>query len=224
MKQAQGTGPARIDRGSAAVLAGGQSRRFGRSKAHARLGGKPLITHVLEPLQHLFEDVTVVTQDPATYACFDVNVVADILPGAGALGRVLTALVHAKYDHCFVVACDMPFLNPALIRTILETNRGRDVVVPVRDRELQPLHARYSRRCIPFIHRSIQQARFRIIDFYPEVVIEQIPEEIWRVQDPGGMSMFNVNRPDDLHRAMSWLDRKDREPAERHPQGEGPVP
>ena len=96
MKQAEETGPAGIDGVCAAVLAGGESRRFGSSKAHALLGGNPLVRHVLEPLQRLFDDVTIVTQDPASYASFDVDVVADILPGAGALGGVLTALVHAK--------------------------------------------------------------------------------------------------------------------------------
>jgi len=199
------SGLSRIEGASAVVLAGGQSRRFGRSKAHALLGGTPLIGHVLEPLRRLFDDVTVVANEPAGYACFDVDVVADILQGAGALGGLLTGLVHSRYDHCFVVACDMPFLNPALIRRILGASRGRDVVVPVRERRPQPLHARYCRRCIPHIYRSIQKERFRIVDFYPDVVVEEVTEGAWRAVDPDATSFMNVNSPEDFERAAIWL-------------------
>lgn len=169
------------------------------------LAGLPLLCHVLAPLQRLFDDVMIVTQQPARYACFDVDVVADILVGAGALGGLLTGLVHAKHEHCFVVACDMPFLNPALIQRIVDAAGGRDVVVPVRGREHQPLHARYARRCIPHIYRSIAGGRIRIVDFYRDVGVEELPEAVWALSDPDGMSFFNVNRPEDLERAEARL-------------------
>lgn len=190
------------------VLAGGESRRFGSSKAHALLRGRPLIRYVLEPLQRLFGDVTIVTRCPEAYACYDVDVVSDILPSAGALGGLLTGLVHARHDRCFVAACDMPFLNEALIRRIIVAGRGRDVVVPVRQGERQPLHARYARRCIPHIYRSIRGGRYRIVDFFPYVDVEEATEAAWQDLDPDGASFFNVNYAEDLDRAAGWLEAK----------------
>jgi len=203
MKQTQDPCRVRTEGFSAAVLAGGQRRRFGRNKALALLEGKPLVQHVTDRLEPLFGRVSVIAQDPARFAWLGLETVADLLQGAGALGGVLTALVHAPDEHCFVVACDTPFIHSPLIRSILQTRCGCDVVVPLWNGVPQPLHARYARRCIPAICRSIRQARRRIIDFYPEVVVEQIPEAVWRRWDPQGLSFFHANRPEDMARAIS---------------------
>jgi len=111
MRQTQDRRPVCIDGYTAAVLAGGQSRCFGRDKSLALLKGKPLLEHVLESLQHLFDGVSPIVQDPASYAWQDLDALADVLPGTEALGGLLTALLDAPGEHCFVVACDMPFLH-----------------------------------------------------------------------------------------------------------------
>jgi molybdopterin-guanine dinucleotide biosynthesis protein A len=196
---------------SGAVLAGGESRRFGRDKARALLAGKPLVSHVVDTLQALFEDVLIVTNEPVSYEHFDVTVVSDIVKGAGSLGGLLTALVHAKAERCFVVACDMPFLNPAMIRRMLGRCEGFDVVVPSVKGDLQPLHAIYSRRCIGPIQDMIRERKLRIFDFYPEVLTLHL--EV----DPENRSFSNINTIDDLARAQRWIES----PEQRHDDEQG---
>jgi molybdopterin-guanine dinucleotide biosynthesis protein A len=191
---------------SGAVLAGGESRRFGQDKAHAILAGKPLVSHVVETLQALFEDVLIVTNEPVSYEHFDVTVVSDIVRGAGSLGGLLTALVHAKAERCFVVACDMPFLNPTLIRRMLGRCQGFDVVVPDLKGELQPLHAIYSKRCIGHIQERIAEGEFRIFDFYPEVLTFHLEERVCREVDPENRSFANINTQEELTRARRWIE------------------
>ena len=190
---------------SGAVLAGGESRRFGQDKAHALLGGKPLVSRVFETLQTLFEDVLIVTNQPVRYEPFDVTVVSDIVQGAGSLGGLLTALVHAKAERCFVVACDMPFLNVAVIRRLLEKCRDHDVVVPVLRDELQPLHAIYSKRCIGHIQEQIENGNFRIFDFYPKVSTLRLGESVWEEVDPENRSFSNINTQQALIRARAEI-------------------
>jgi molybdopterin-guanine dinucleotide biosynthesis protein A len=202
---------------SGAVLAGGRSRRFGRDKAHAVLAGKPLIAHVVETLQALFEDVLIVTNEPIAYEHFDVTVVSDIVRGAGSLGGLLTALVHAKEERCFVVACDMPFLNPTLIRRMLGRCKGLDVVVPSVQGDLQPLHAIYSRRCIGHIQERIAEGEFRIFDFYPEVLTLHFDERVCREVDPENRSFANINTQEELTRARRWIEG----PEQRNDDGQG---
>ena len=191
---------------SGAVLAGGESRRFGRDKALAVLAGKPLVEHVLETLEALFEDVLIVTNEPSAYERFDVTVVSDIVRGAGSLGGLLTALVHARAERCFVVACDMPFLNPALIRRMIGRCEGFDVVVPSVQGDLQPLHAIYSKRCIGPILERIAQGELRIFDFYPNVLTLRLEERVCKEVDPENRSFANINTEEELTRAKQWLE------------------
>jgi molybdopterin-guanine dinucleotide biosynthesis protein A len=190
---------------SGAVLAGGESRRFGKDKAHALLGGKPLVSHVFETLKNVFEDVLIVTNQPVHYEPFDVTVVSDIVQGAGSLGGLLTALVHAEAERCFVVACDMPFLNVAVIRRLLEKCRDHDVVVPVLRGELQPLHAIYSKRCIGHIQERIGSGEFRIFDFYSKVSTLRLEERVWEEVDPENRSFANINTQQALIRACAEI-------------------
>ncbi len=202
---------------SGAVLAGGESRRFGRDKAHAMLGGKSLISYVVETLQGLFEDVLIVANQPLVYEGFDVTVVSDIVKGAGSLGGLLTALVHAKEEHCFVVACDMPFLKADLIRTMIGRCEGFDVVVPTVRGDLQPLHAIYSKRCVGPIQEMIAEGEFRIFDFYPQVLTLRLEERIWAELDPENRSFANINTQEELKRARRWIEGL--EPGEHDRQG-----
>ena len=42
----------------------------------------------------------------------------DEVPGAGPLGGIYTAIVRSPRERTLVVACDMPFLSGALLRTL----------------------------------------------------------------------------------------------------------
>jgi molybdopterin-guanine dinucleotide biosynthesis protein A len=190
---------------SGAVLAGGESRRFGQDKARALLGGKPLISHVLETLEILFEDVLIVTKEPVTYEPFQVTVVSDIVEHAGSLGGLLTALVHAEAERCFVVACDMPFLNVEVIRRLIAQCKGHDVVVPVLRGELQPLHAIYSKRCIGHVQERIANRDLRIYDFFPKVSNLRVEESVWEEVDPENRSFSNINTQEALMRAHAEM-------------------
>jgi molybdopterin-guanine dinucleotide biosynthesis protein A len=163
------------------------------------------VCHVFETLATLFDDVLIVTNQPPRYESYDTTVVSDIVPGAGSLGGLLTALVHAKADRCFVVACDMPFLTGAVVRKMLGVCEGYDVVVPVLKGEMQPLHAVYSKRCIGPIQDMIAQGEFRIYDFYPKVATLRLEETVWQAVDPEHRSFANINTQEELVSAERWL-------------------
>ncbi len=192
---------------SGAVLAGGKSRRFGRDKAEALLGGVPLIRRVLDILQDLFDDVLIVSNQPIRYASFGVPVAADVIPGAGSLGGILTALIHARNEWCFIAACDMPFLSPPVIRKMLERCGGYDVTVPVLNGEPEPLHAIYSKRCVQAIEKRIRAGDFRILHFYPEVRTLRLEPSVWRDVDPEDRSFANINTERELRVAERWMEK-----------------
>jgi molybdopterin-guanine dinucleotide biosynthesis protein A len=76
---------------------------------------------------------------------------------------------------------------------------GYDAVVPQTGAEFEPLHAVYRRECrTPIVHR-IEHGERRVISFFSDVRLRPVPEADWRILDPEGRSLVNLNTPDDLN-------------------------
>jgi molybdenum cofactor guanylyltransferase len=92
-----------------AVLAGGQSSRFGSDKALADLGGQTLLARAVATLEAQCDAVVVVGRDTAPVPV-GVQFLADWpRPGMGPLGGIAAALRHAQaagYDAVMTCAVD----------------------------------------------------------------------------------------------------------------------
>jgi molybdopterin-guanine dinucleotide biosynthesis protein A len=183
-----------------AILAGGLSKRMGKDKSLLEVGGKRVIDRTVELFGSVFSCVIIITPDPVTYAYLGVRMAADLLPGHGALSGIHSALFHATTSHVFVVACDMPMLNPMVIRHIIEPPGRWDVVVPRIGDYLEPLHARYARTCLKPIEQSLSGGSRKITDFFEKVQVKYVQEEELRSLDPDLLSFRNINTPEDLDR------------------------
>ena len=99
-----------------AILAGGQSRRFGSDKAMADLGGMPMIARVAEALAP-FVEATVTCGHPAELP--GIIGVADLpRPGLGPLGGLAGALQYAAaqgFEAVLSAGCDTPVLAAGLM-------------------------------------------------------------------------------------------------------------
>jgi molybdopterin-guanine dinucleotide biosynthesis protein A len=185
---------------SAIILAGGQSRRMGREKALIDYNGQPIIAHVIDTLRDLSDDVIVVSNRSETYAAAvgSARSVPDYDPPSGPLGGIYTGLSAAKNDLAIVVACDMPFLNRSLLRYLIDRAEQVDAVVMQLDGEYEPLHAVYRRTCLPSIQDHLLKGDRRVISFFDDIQLLTIPADEWRVIDPAGQSIANLNTPEDL--------------------------
>jgi len=183
------------------ILAGGASARMGENKALLEFRGKPLIQHQIELLSPLFKEVIVGANDPAPYAPFNVRVVPDLLAERCALTGIHALLKGANRPRVFVVACDMPFLNPALIEKLFAVPGEPDVVVPESDRGLEPLHAFYGPSCIKAIEDSSRRGAWKVSDFYAGVRVERVRilDADWRVE--GRSPFLNANTPEEWRSA-----------------------
>jgi molybdopterin-guanine dinucleotide biosynthesis protein A len=191
------------------VLAGGKSTRLGRDKALERIGVCPLIRHVVDRLSALGNEIIVVTSHTDTLPDLGVKKVADIYPDKGPLGGIYTGLKAASTRYCVVVGCDMPLLNVALLRHLMDLSPGFDVVLPRVDGNLEPLHAVYSRDCLEVIERALQQNRLQIQRFFHEVKVKYVEDVELSRFDPQHLSYFNVNSESDLVQARGLLEREE---------------
>ena len=144
-----------------AVLAGGESRRFGSPKAHARLHGRPLWRLAADRLRAVCPRVVVVADDSRTFLGRadagagngvretgadletgpNVEVVEDRSPGMGPLGGVDAALAlaaNAGLDGVLVLAVDMPWVPEEALRRLGEAFGGEP------DGQVRPCAARSS--------------------------------------------------------------------------------
>ncbi|MFP4056685.1 MAG: molybdenum cofactor guanylyltransferase [Candidatus Brocadiia bacterium] len=180
------------------VLNGGLSRRMGTEKGAIRLGGHSLLERTLDVLAGLFDEVLVVGRPGACPPHPALSqTLADAVPGAGPLGGIVTGLGAMAAPYGFVVACDMPCLDPAVVRRQLEVLRRSpaDAVVPCWDGYWEPLHALYARACLPPARRRLGAGDRRIRSFFPHVRLR-----LWdvRAEGIGPRPFINVNTKSDL--------------------------
>lgn len=189
----------------AAILAGGESRRMGRNKAFLRLipDGPTLIETVVARLAEAgYQSPLLVANAPADYAFLGLPTFPDSIQGKGALGGILTTLQHSPHELVLVVACDMPALNPVLLRYMSMQPAGYDAYVPAwlsssGERQVEPLHAVYTRSCIPEIEGRIREERLKVGDLLDALNVLYLPEAEMRGYDPNLLSFSNINTPDE---------------------------
>jgi molybdopterin-guanine dinucleotide biosynthesis protein A len=190
---------------SVVILAGGQSRRMGTDKAFLTIEGRPLIQRMMERVRDLADEVVIVANDPEPYRRFGVRIVGDLMKGAGALGGLQAGLSAAMHEWAFAFACDMPFLNPALLRHMVSLAPGYEAVVPRLGGTAEPLHALYHKRCLAPIARSLAERRLQMISFLAEVRVRYIEEVEIAPFDPQRLSFFNANTPEEWQEALRLL-------------------
>jgi molybdopterin-guanine dinucleotide biosynthesis protein A len=183
------------------VLSGGESRRMGTDKAFLLLDGLPLIEHVLRVLRGVFPRVIIVTNAPARYVPYDALVVTDTVDKRGPLTGIYSGLLHSRDEYNFVAACDMPFLNPDLIAYMAGLAPGHDIVVPVINGRVEPLHAIYSKKLVPMIKKRLQEDDRQVQGIFGEARVRYVTEtEIVRY-DPGRRSFKNLNTLEEFKEA-----------------------
>ncbi len=186
-----------VEKVSVAILAGGQSRRMGQDKAFLPVGGRPVIERVIQRVASLSDDVTIVTNTPDPYRHLGLRMVSDVYPGKGSLGGIYTAIRAARHRYCLVVACDMPFLNPDLLRYLMSLAPGFDVVIP-RIREFpETMYATYGKGCLDPIERRLLADRLKITGFFDDVRVRYVERDDVARFDPAFRSFLNMNTPAD---------------------------
>ena len=163
---------------------------MGQPKAGVMLAGRPMLAYPIDAVRAAGLDPIVVAKPETPLP----DVVCEVIregdarnhPAAG----ILAALRAADGAPVVVVACDMPFVEPGLIRFV--AGLGAVVAVPRVRGRLEPLLARYSPPAIPALEAAIagggplQDA----IEGPDTVVLDE--HELARFGEPGRLTS-NVN-------------------------------
>ena len=190
------------------VLAGGKSLRFGKPKAFAPLGGAPMVSWSVRALQAAELPVGVISHEDGMPADLGVPARPDLEAGLGPIGGLWTALQWAEErgdDGVLLLACDMPLVSEALIRTVLGWSKTAPAVVPLGLNGPEPLCALYRTACASEVeHRlhSDDRSLRALVQVIGTVFISE--DAVAEVMDPE-IGFLNVNTQKDWDRAERFL-------------------
>jgi len=189
------------------LLAGGKSRRMGEDKRYLVVGEQTLLDRGLAVLRSIFREVLVVIAQDSPPLDVEAHVVRDLLPECGSLGGLYTGLTQATTPYIFVIACDMPFLDPAVIAQFTSRRATADIVMAKLRGQLHPMHALYGKQCLPVVEQMIRAHQLKIQEIVSNASlrVRYVTEADLLTIDPSGRSFQNVNTPADLEVARSLL-------------------
>lgn len=177
------------------VLAGGLGSRIGGAKASALLAGRPLIEHPIDALRSAGLEPTVVAKSDSPLPPLTCELIAEPDSPRHPLCGIVAALQAADGRAVVVVACDMPFVPPALIAELAKCDAA--LLVPAPRGEIQPLLARYGPELLAPLQDALQRGeplRRTVHSLEPELVADA---QLAAFGDPGRV-FFNVNSDEDL--------------------------
>lgn len=177
---------------------------MGRDKGLVHFLGRPLVEHIILRVADLADEIFITTNQPEGYQFLEYPLIPDIIPGLGALGGLYSALSTARSPLVGVIACDMPFVNPDLLRAekdILQQTHEA-AVIPLHQNGIEPFHAVYRPEiCLPAIQKAIGEGLRRVDSWFDQVDIHYLPETIFTKYDPQGIAFLNVNTPEQVQQA-----------------------
>ena len=184
---------------AAAILTGGQARRMaGADKGALAVGGRTILERQLDVLRAFTTRIFVVGRAPLGLPA-DIAAVPDLIPAAGALGGIYSAIEASPCPRTLVVACDMPFLSPRLLEHLAGIDA--DLAIPRTPRGYEPLCAIYAKTCAVGIRDRIAHGDLQASIPPRDVRVVAVGPGELEALDPGGLSFVNVNTPHEYARA-----------------------
>jgi molybdenum cofactor guanylyltransferase len=189
-------------RTAAIILAGGRSARFGRDKLVEPIDGRPMLDHIIERVRAVATDVVVVGRpdaqatEPGAF-----RVVGDDRPFEGplaGLGAGLRALDPA-IELVLVVGGDMPTLVQAVLARLVAGLDLHEAAVLTDDVGPRPLPMAVRRSVASLaVDRLLAEGERRLRALLGELDVEVVPQETWRLDDPEGLTLLDVDVPGDM--------------------------
>jgi len=187
-------------------LAGGKSTRMGRPKATLPFGPELMVQRVVRLLGAVVQPIVVVAsssqQLPAlpagTMVAYDEREARGPLEGLLAGLKALAPLADAAY----ATSCDVPLLEPAFVRAVIERLSKFEIAVPIDDGFAHPLAAVYRTSVLPAVGELLAADQLRPSFLFDKVPTARIPADELRQFDAKLATLRNCNQPEDYEAAL----------------------
>ncbi len=185
---------------SVAIIAGGQSKRFGSPKYRAKIGRLRLIDMAVSLARQLSQDIMIISGLEAIKKEFELPVFADKFPRCGPLAGIHSALIHATTEWVAVLPVDMPLLKAEFYFSLYEQRKHNTPIVAETNKGIEPMVSLWPRSAIPTIERALKDKQFKIHSVLQALSAVQV---LFPPKD--AIHFFNVNFESDLNLIQAFL-------------------
>ena len=120
--------------------------------------------------------------------------------GQGPLAGILAGLAVATGDIALLLACDQPFVRPALLRLLVAETAKAPAAIPLRDDQTQPLCSAIRVDAAPLLRAAYERGSRAAAAVADLPGARLLDAETWRAVDADGVSFAGANTPEELTR------------------------
>jgi molybdopterin-guanine dinucleotide biosynthesis protein A len=188
------------------ILCGGQSRRMGRAKPWLPFGGEAMLARVTRLVGAAAGPLVVVAAPGQKIPPLppEIEVVRDQEKGRGPLQGMaagFTAL-EGRVEAAYVSSCDVPFVQPAFIRRLVELLGDRAICVPHVGGHYHPLAAVYRLEVAEAVGKLLAENRLRPFFLFESNATRVVTAAELADVDPELRSLRNLNSPEEYDAAL----------------------
>ncbi|MEM1123797.1 MAG: NTP transferase domain-containing protein [Bacteroidota bacterium] len=182
------------------VLAGGKSQRMGQNKGLIDYHGKPQREYMADLLSAVCEQ-TFLSVRTSQDEISDYSFLEDTFSGLGPFGAIASAFRRVPNAAWLVVACDLPLLNQATLKTLVDARNPSAVATafnsPVTEFP-EPLICIWEPKSYPILLQFLTQGYS-----CPRKVLINSNVHLLDASDP--QCLMNVNRPEEMKEVQQLL-------------------
>jgi molybdenum cofactor guanylyltransferase len=157
----------RVEAVQGVLLAGGRSSRMGTDKASLPLGETTLAESLSGQLNQYCDNLLISIARNKQSPIENVRVVVDKIDGMGPLAGIYSSLTESYSRVSLIVACDIPYIHPMLVRKMFMYCKEYDIVVPsFKADTVEPMMAVYTKACLGAIEFLLDRETLRVKDLF----------------------------------------------------------
>ena len=191
------------------VLAGGKSKRFGKDKSQAKLGGKILIDYILAELVNEFKEVLIVANDPIKHLSSNKIIkIQDFKKNLGPLGGIFSSMKWAKdnnrsYQWIVSFPSDTPFFKMNILNDFfLKVNeKESELFFMNSNKKRHNIFGLWSIDLVDQLEKDLENGSRKVENWANNIGVKTINMSFEK-NDP----FFNINTKEDLDKAENIID------------------
>lgn len=177
---------------TAIILAGGKSTRMGQDKGLMLFDGKPMIEHIINTVNPIVNNIIIITNNKK-YTQFGHPIYADIYTAKGPLAGIHAGLSNSTTSLNFVLSCDTPFINQALLNLLKNNYNNEDVIIPKKENDTHPLIGIYNKSCLDILKNELANNRLKL-----KLAIQKMDFKIIDANQFNTKLFNNINSKNDI--------------------------